>query len=56
MEILLFLVQVMILATLWGILMALKNGFNQVIAGLEALDRKAASAGPALPGEPTGAP
>lgn len=35
-------VQVMILGTLWGILMAMKQGFNQVIAGLEALDRKLA--------------
>lgn len=34
-----FVAQLMILATLWGILMALKNGFNQVISGLEAIDR-----------------
>jgi hypothetical protein len=37
------LIQLMILGTLWGILTAIKHGFNQVIAGLEALDRNTVS-------------
>lgn len=40
MEILFLIIQLLILGTLWGILMALKNGFNQVIRGLEAIERK----------------
>lgn len=42
---------VAILVVLFGILAAIKNGFNQVIAGLEALDRNTAEAvGPSTPG------
>lgn len=32
-------IQLMILATLWGILAALKSGFNEVIRGIEAVHR-----------------
>ncbi len=49
MEILFLIVQLLILGTLWGILMALKNGFNQVIRGLEAIDREQAQGRPAGP-------
>lgn len=38
-------IQLMILGTLWGILVALKHGFNQVIRGLEALDRNTVDPG-----------
>ena len=31
-------IQLMILGTLWGILMALKKGFNEVIRGIEAVE------------------
>ncbi len=43
MDILSLIIEALILATLWGILMALKKGFNEVIRGLEAIDRAAAS-------------
>lgn len=49
MEILFLIVQLLILGTLWGILMALKNGFNQVIRGLESIDREQARGRPAGP-------
>lgn len=35
-----WLFQIGILVTLWGILMGMKFGFNQVIKGLEAIERK----------------
>ena len=45
MSILFLIIQLLILGTVWGILVALKNGFNEVIRGLEALERRGTSGG-----------
>lgn len=49
MDILFLIIQLLILGTLWGILMALKDGFNQVIRGLESIDRQRSGGGPTAP-------
>lgn len=44
---------VIIAVTLYGILTAIKSGFNQIIRGLESVDQAASRLPPAPPAPPT---